>query len=561
MRMDVPMTRWLGSYDRAWLTRDLVAGATVWAVLVPSALAYAGIVGVDPIVGLYTVPPALILYAIFGSSRLMVVGADAAVSVLAAVTVAPLVADDNYLELVLALSLLVGLVYVAFWLLGMGWIADLVPDPVLKGFIQGLVWVTILDQIPKLLGIELVDAHDGFWLRAIDVLGERGDIHTETALLGLATLIGLFVLKSVAPRLPSPLIAVAVTILVVAIFGLDGDGVSVVGEPTGPAFDFGLPTDIGSDQLVDLLPGAVAIAVLGFTQSIGAAKSAAQTTGETVDPDQELLAIGLANIGSGISGGYPVSGALSKTSVAIASGGRTQVGNIAAATLGVITILVLRPVLEWLALAALAAIVVYAMSGMSDIAYFRRLWQISRREFGIGVLSFLVVLTFGVLPGVIIGVVLSLILLVEQIGDPPTAVLGRTPAGIWHDISQVEDAEQISGLIVWRQEAPLVFLNARRLANGLRDLAAENPEVVVLDASVTSGVDSTGLTAFYSAADELRAAGIDFWVVHPLTRTWTIVEVNARVSGRALPPVFASVDDAVAAFHRRTDTPQDRFSP
>ena len=542
---------WASDYDPAHVRTDLVAGATVWAVLVPSALAYAAIVGVDPIVGLYTVPLALVGYALLGGSRLLVVGPDAAVSVLAAATIAPVVTGDDYLEVTLALSLIVGAVYVVLWALRMGWIADLVPDPVLKGFIQGLVWVTVLDQVPKLLGVGLEDPPDDFWRRAADTIRAIDEAHAETAILGLGCLAALFALKMLLPRAPGPLVVLAVSLVVVGVLGLDDDGVSVVGEPTGALFDVGLPSGVDSSQLLDLVPGALAIVVLGFTESMGAAKTAAQTTGERLDPDQELLAIGAANLGAGVSGGYVVTGALSKTSVAIASGGRSQLGNLAAAVLAVATILVLRPVFGQLADSVLAAIVAFAMVGMANWSYFRTLWHISRAEFLLALLAFLGVLTFGVLPGVVIGVVFSLVLLVQHIGDPPSRVLGRTPSGAWRDVERHPEAATVEGAIVWRQEAPLVFLNARRLSDRLRGLATEGVEVVVFDASAITGVDSTGLAAFRAAADSLATVGIDLWIVNPLVRSLEKARTRSALLGLDLPPLFDSIDEAIAAFEQR----------
>lgn len=551
MKSTIAILDWLPKYQRAWLRTDLLAGATVWAVLIPSALAYAGIVGVDPIVGLYTVPLALLGYAVFGGSRLLVVGPDAAISVLAASTIAGVATGDDYLELSIALSLLVGVIYLGLRLLRMGWVADLVPDPVLKGFIQGLVWVTILDQIPKLVGTPTDGFRSGFWRRSIDVVKALDDLQAETAVLGVVSLVALFALRRIAPGLPGPLFVLAASLVAVAVFQLGDEGVSVVGEPDGALFDLGFPSGLDFAQYLDLIPGALAIVVLGFTESMGAAKAAALKTGERLDPNQELLAVGVSNLGAGISGGFVVAGALSKTSVAIASGGRSQVGNLFAGILGVVTVIVLRPLFESLALAVLAAIVVFAMSGMIDASYFRLLWQLSRVEFLVALVAFLGVLSVGVLQGVVVAVVLSLALLVRSIGDPPSSVLGRTPSGSWHAVDERDDARQIDGMLVWRQEAPLVFLNARRLSDRVRTLVTEDLEVLVVDSSVVSGVDTTGMAAFMALTIELRESGTEVWVVNPLARTWARAEQHAAAAGNELPRLFESLDDVVATFENR----------
>jgi SulP family sulfate permease len=546
----IAIAEWGSSYERSWLKGDLIAGITVSAVLIPSALAYAGIVGVEPIVGLYTVPLALVAYAIFGGSRLLVVGPDAAISVLAATTIAGVAGGDDYLDAMIALSLIVGAIYVVFALLKMGWVADLVPEPVLRGFIQGLVWVTILGQVPSLLGVELIDAPSDFWRKAVAIAREVGNLQTETAVLGVGSLLVLFLLRRWAPRIPGALVVLAGTLMLVGGLGLANDGVAVVGEPSGGLFGFGLPTGLTASQLVGLLPGALAIVVLGFTESIGAASSAAQKTGERLDADQELMALGASNVAAGVSGGYVVAGALSKTSVAISSGGRTQVGNLFAALLAVLATLVLRPLFEDLAQTVLAALIIFAMAGMLNVGYFRRLWHIRRREFLLALAAFLGVLTFGVLPGVMIGVILALVLLVEDISRPPSNVLGRTPDGTWHNPEIVVAAKPVEGLVVWRQEAPIIFLNARVTADRLRRLATEGVEVIVADASAVSAIDSTGFGALVTARGDLRSAGVELWVVNPSIRKHLERERVAKVLGVDLPRVYESVGDAVAEFER-----------
>ena len=303
MRVRPAIAQWLPGYERSWLGTDAVSGLTVAAVLIPSALSYAAIVGVEPIVGLYTVPLALVAYAILGGSRLLVVGPDAALSVLAATTIAGVATGDDYLEVMLALSLMVGGIFFIFWLLRMGWVADLVPDPVLKGFIQGLVWVTILGQVPALLGVSPEQDFRDFWRDFAELVAVLDDQQAETALLGVGCLVALILLKRFVPKVPGSLVVLVGSMVIVGVASLADAGVAVVGEPEGGFFDFGVPRSLTGDQWVDLVPGAIAIAVLGFTESMGAAKSAAQHTGERLDPDKELLALGASNIGSGLSGG------------------------------------------------------------------------------------------------------------------------------------------------------------------------------------------------------------------------------------------------------------------
>lgn len=544
-----PVTRWLPTYERSWLQTDAVSGATVAAVLIPSALSYAAIVGVEPIVGLYTVPFALIAYAIFGGSRLLVVGPDAALSVLAASTIAgAATGNEDYLEVMLALSLLVGAIFIVFSLLRMGWIADLVPDPVLKGFIQGLVWVTILGQVPALLGVSPAEDFPDFWRDFAELVKVLDDLQGETALLGIGSLVLLVLLKRFAPKVPGSLVVLVGSMVLVAIASLADQGVAVVGEPDGGFFNFGLPTELMGSQWINLLPGAVAIVVLGFTESMGAAKSAAQTTGERLDPNEELLALGTSNLGSGLSGGFVVTGTLSKTSVAMSSGGKSQVVNVVAAVLAVLSIIVLRPLFEELASTVLSALIIFAMGGMLDLRYFQRLWNISRSEFVLAVLAFLGVLTFGVLPGVAIGVVFALVILVDHIGRPVGIILGQTPDGEWRDVDVVDDAESVAGMLIYRQESPIVFVNARRVTDRLRELATDDVRVIVLDATAVSSVDSTGFDALRTMRDELEAKGIEIWTINPSIRKTALIDEEAAVLGVMLPQRFENHDEAFEAY-------------
>jgi SulP family sulfate permease len=444
----------------------------------------------------------------------------------------------------------VGGVFFVFRLLRMGWVADLVPDPVLKGFIQGLVWVTILGQVPALLGVSPQDDFRDFWRDFVELVAVLGELQAETALLGIGCLVALILVKRFAPKVPGSLFVLAGSMLLVELASLADKGVAVVGEPDGGFFNFGAPQGLAGDQWINLIPGAIAIAVLGFTESMGAAKSAAQHTGERLDPDEELFSLGAANIGSGLSGGYVVTGALSKTSVAISSGGKTQVGNLVAAAVAVLSVIVLRPLFEELASTVLAALIIVAMAGMLDVGYFVRLWAIDRTEFALAMLAFLGVLTFGVLPGVVIAVVFALVILVLYVGRPAGAVLGRTPEGEWHDIDAVAAVAQVDGLVIYRQESPIVFVNARRTTDRLRELANDDVRVVVIDATAISSIDSTGFDALRTLRDELEAKGIELWTVNPSIRKAALIAEEAEILGVTLQRRFQHRDDVLAAFEQ-----------
>jgi SulP family sulfate permease len=554
MRNLAPIVEWLPAYRRAWLSSDLVAGTAAWAVLVPLGLAYSGILGVDPVIGLYTLPLSLVAYAVFGGSRLFVVGPDAAVVVLASATLTAVAAGGDRFSLILPLTLLVGVLYLAFFLLKFGWIADVIPDPVLKGFVEGAIWITILKQIPALLGLQVALPSRDLLAKLAAIWRALPDAHVTTALVALSSVAALLLLRRFARRLPGPLVVLAASIVLVRLLGLDRAGVAVVGAAGAGSPGLSLPTGLDFARIIDLVPGALAIVVLGYTKSLGALKRAhdAAPTGGAMDPDRELLALGAANVAAGLSGGYAVAGSLTATAVRIEAGGHTQVASLFAALLGVMTVLFLLPALAQLPFATLAAIVVVAMAGLSDLGYMRRLWTVRRYEFVVCVAAFAGVLAFDIMPGVLIGLVLALFKLAHSIHDPVVAPVGRTPSGAFVDLDQNGSAAEIPGMLIVRHYAPLVFLNARVLTSRMKTLALarEGLRVVVIDATASSGIDSTAAAAFRVARDELAAAGIALWLVNVRPEGWRLVVAALQAADAPVPPTFESLAEAVARFER-----------
>ncbi|MFV2034751.1 MAG: SulP family inorganic anion transporter, partial [Halocynthiibacter sp.] len=488
-----------------------------------------------------------------GGSRLLVVGPDAAVAVLSGGIVASIaVGAGDYLALTVALALIVGVLYAIFFFLKMGWIADMIPDPVLKGFVEGVVWLTILKQAGVLLGLDLEGSSQGFFRTLIEVARALPGAQITTMLIGATSILALVLIKRFVPRLPGPVIVLAGSIALVGVFGLDEAGVAVLGEVVGAAPGLGLPTGITLSQIIALISGALAIVVLGYTKSLAALRRAAEQSGEPIDPDRELLAIGVSNIGAGLGGGYAIAGSLTATAVSIDAGGKTQIANLLAGVLCVLTILFMLPLLADLAMSSLAAIIVVVLAGLSDLGYFRKLWAVRHDEFLAGVATFAGVLVFDVMIGVMIGVVLALFRLAAHIHTPITAAVGRTPSGDFVDIDEHPDAREIPGMLIWRQYGPLAFLNARVLSDKLHAaaLGREGIRVVVLDATASAGIDSTAANALITAADDLGAAGIDLWVVNPRQKGWNTVVAVLQAAKAAIPPVFASLADAAARFEQ-----------
>jgi SulP family sulfate permease len=497
----LPALNWLPAYRREWLLSDVMAGLAVWAVMVPEGMAYAGIVGVPAIMGLYTIVPPLIAYALLGTSRLLVVGPDTATGLISALTVGAIAAQGTtaFNSLTSALAILIGALFLLFGLMRLGWVAAFIPTPVMRGFIEGLVCVTIIGQVPHLLGIE--GASGNFFTKLWSILQHLPDAALAPVLTGLFSLISMLALRHLAPRLPAALVVAAVATILVSLFHADAAGVSVVGDLPSGLPRLTMPI-LDPAILSQLLPGALAIVLVGYAEALGGAKAAAMQAGGAIDPNQELVAHGPANILSGLFGGFLVVGSLSKTSVAMAAGARTQLANIIAAVFCFLTLVFLTPLFRGLPHPALAAIVIAAMLHLSKPGYLRVLFAGSRWEFAIAAIVIAGELTLGVLHGIALGVVLSLLLLIYRASHPHGAILGQLPGTeAYRYVGRHPEAVTFPELLIWRLGGDLFFASIGHFEEGLSAaLAASRPPArhVLLDAESVNFIDS-------SASDELVA--------------------------------------------------------
>jgi high affinity sulfate transporter 1 len=507
LRRLLPVLDWLPTYQRAWLMPDVLGGLALWAVMVPEGMAYSGIVGVPPIMGLYTIVPPLIAYALLGTSRLLVVGPDTATGLISALTVGALVAQgtSEFNELTSTLAILIGAFFLLFGALRMGWVAAFIPTPVMRGFIEGLVCVTIIGQVPHLLGIS--GASGNFFTKLWHVLQHLPDVSLTPMLTGLLSLIAMLLLRRLAPRIPAALVVAVIATVLVGLLGGQAAGVSVVGDlPSGlphftaPVFDPAI--------LRALAPGALAIVLVGYAEALGGAKAAALQVGGNIDPNQELVAHGPANILSGVFGGFLVVGSLSKTSVAMAAGARTQVANLIAALFCFLTLILLTPLFRGLPHPALGAIVIAAMLHLSKPAYLHALFVRSRREFAVAAIVFAGELTLGVLQGIALGVVLSLIILIYRTTHPQGAVLGQLPGvEAYRDVARHPEAVTFPGLLIWRPGGDLFFANVGHVGEGMKAaLSAAHPPVrhVLFDAGSVNLIDTTALDELLNTVKELH---------------------------------------------------------
>jgi high affinity sulfate transporter 1 len=507
----LPVVNWLPAYRRDWLLPDLMAGLAICAVMVPEGMAYAGIVGVPPIMGLYTLVPPLIAYALFGTSRLLVVGPDTATGLISALTVGAIAVQGtaDFNTLTSTLAVLIGAFFLLFGALRMGWVAAFIPTPVMRGFIEGLICVTIIGQVPHLLGMNGTSGN--FFTKLWFVLQHLPDAALAPVLTGLLSLTAMLLLRHLAPRAPAALIvAVLATILVSQLDG-EAAGVSVVGSLPSGLPHFTLPS-LDPTRLKDLVPGALAIVLVGYAEALGGAKAAAMQDGGDIDPNQELIAHGPANILSGLFGGFLVVGSLSKTSVAMAAGARSQLANLAAAALCVLTLVLLTPLFRGMPHPALAAIVIAAMLHLSKPGYLRGLLARNRPEFVLAAIVIAGELLLGVLQGIALGVALALLTLIYRTSHPLGAVLGQLPGQeVYRDVRRHPEALTFPGLLIWRPGGDLFFASIGHVEAGLKTaLAAHRPPAtrVLLDADSVNLIDTSACDALLNLIKELQSEGI-----------------------------------------------------
>jgi SulP family sulfate permease len=555
MKRLLPILGWLPAYRRDWLVPDVLAGLAVWAVMVPEGMAYAGIVGVPPIMGLYTIVPPMVAYALFGTSRLLVVGPDTATGLISALTVGAVALQGTaaFNALTSTLAVLIGIFFLVFGALRMGWVAAFIPTPVMRGFIEGLVCVTIIGQVPNLLGI--AGASGNFFTKLWFVVQHLPDASFSPVMTGVLSLAAMQVFRHLAPRIPAALAVATVATIVVGFLGGEAAGIRVVGDlPSGLPHPV-LPT-LDPAVLRALAPGALAIVLVGYAEALGGAKAAALQGGGGIDPNQELIAHGPANIASGLFGGFLAVGSLSKTSVAMAAGARSQVANLVAAVLCFLTLVLLTPLFRDMPHPALAAIVIAAMLHLSKPGYLRNLFARSRREFAITAVVVAGELALGVLQGIALGVVLSLIMLIYRTTHPHAAVLGQLPGEeAYRDIRRHPEARTFPGLLIWRPEGDLFFASVGHLGDSLSvALAASLPPArhLLVDAEAVTFIDTTACDSLLNAIEEAQRRGVTI----AFARVRDPVRERMRLGGieTVVGPTnfYERITDGVRAWQRRT---------
>jgi high affinity sulfate transporter 1 len=534
--------------DLASVPQDIVAGVILGAVLVPVGLAFGSLAGA-PLAGLYAGILPLIAYAILGSSRQMIVGPDATMAAIVAVSVAPLAGGDPARLVALAgtLAVMIGLICIAGGLLRFGFLADFLSKATIIGYMHGLAVVIAVGQLPKVLGIK--GEGDTTLAQAIDIARHLGGANLHDLAIGAGCVVVIQLCRRFAPAVPGQVVALGLALAAVPLFDLERRGVAVVGTiPTGlPHFQLPL---LDLADLQTLLPVAFLAALLSFSDAMVTARGFASRNHYRIDANRELIAIGAGNIAAGLSQGLPISASGSRTAVAEAAGARTQIVSVVAALVVCVILFVTGP-LYYLPQAALGGILLSAAWNLCDFGEFRRVWRFGGVNLGGALVTLAGVVGFGVMEGIGIGMAYSFVLLARFLSIPVDAVLGRMGPNDFHDLAGHPDARPVPGVLVYRFSAPLFFMNCTQFRRRIEALVDADPKLtaVVIDAAAVNGVDLAACELLAELQAELAARDVRLLIGNmrthvraQLARGWP----DSAATGLHHPSVGAAVDSAVA---------------
>ena len=509
----VPIVGWLRQYPKEWLRLDLIAGLTAAAVVIPKAMAYATIAGLPVQVGLYTVFVPMVIYALLGTSRPLSVSTTTTIAILTAADLGMVVPGAEPAQLLAAsatLAMLVGAMLLLAAILRFGFVANFISEPVLTGFKSGIGLVIVVDQIPKLLGVHIDKGT--FFHNVYAIVAHLPQTSVTTLVLAVAMLVLIFGLERFIPRAPAPLIAIAVAIGASVLLGLKSAGVETVG-----AVPSELPALIWPqlDLAEQLWPGAAAIALMSFTETIAAAR-AFNARGEPQPvPNQELVAVGAANLVGGLFGAMGAGGGTTQTAVNRHAGARSQLAELVTAAAALATLLVLAPLIAPMPQAALAAIVVAYSFGLISPGEFGKIRRVRRTEFYWALIAFAGVVVLGTLKGILVAVIASMLALGQQTYNPPVYVLGRKRGtNVFRPMSDEHpDDETFPGLLMLRVEGRVYFGNVQRVGEKVWPLVEQaKPKVIVLDCSALFDIEYTPLKSMAETEERLRSEGVMLWL-------------------------------------------------
>ena len=545
------MLQWLPRYDRRLIRGDLAAGIAVTALIVPKNLGYAGIAGVPLQNGLYAAAAGGIVYALFCTSRQISTGPSSSLAAVAGGAVlATNVGGTDAAQLVAAITLVTGLLFLLLAIFKLGWIAHFLSKAVVTGFLAGAAIDVVIGELPKLTGTS--SEGDNAWREFGTWVSGLGDIHGTTLLVGLGGLGLILALRFKAPKVPGALVLVAAGLVASGLFDLGSHGVALVGDVPR-----GLPTpelpdlDIVRDHYATILIAALALLLIGFSQTAGDARAFAARHHYRIDVDQESVAQGMANVGAGFFQGMPVSTSLSASSLNESAGARSQVSSLVTGGLVLATLVILAPVFSHLPKAVLGAVIIDAVVfGMIDLTEFRRLFRVARFDFWIAIAAVIGVLSAGVLAGVVIGVVLSLGWLVYVATRPPMPLLGREPGTqVFRALDDNPDDETFPGITVLRLDGGLFFATSEALENRVRALSADGdrPRALVLDLEGVNFVDSQGAAKLGELHQLAQSEGVTLRLARVKPHVLAVLQADGLVELISADHIHGNVHRAVEA--------------
>ena len=548
-RSRLPIPDWLRDYRIAWFRLDLVAGLTAAAIVIPKAMAYATIAGLPVQVGLYTAFLPMVIYALLGTSRSLSVSTTTTIAILSAAALGQVAPSGDAAALVTAcatLAVTVGAILTLASVLRLGFVANFISEPVLTGFKAGIGLVIVLDQVPKLLGIHFDKG--SFFHNLASIIQMLPESSMVTVAVGVITMAVLIVMERFIPRVPAPLVAVAGAVAAVKLLDLQAHGIHTVGHvPTGlPSLT--LPD---SSLVAQLWPAAVGIALMSFTETVAAARAFVQSGEPLLQPNRELFATGVANVGGALIGSMPAGGGTSQTAVNRFAGARTQVAELVTAAVTLLTMLFLAPVISLLPDTTLAAIVIVYSIGLIKPAEFQAILGVRRMEFVWALVALAGVVLLGTLQGIVVAIIVSLIALSYQVVDPPVYVLGRKPGT---DVFRPRSAEHpedqtFPGLLMLRLEGRLFFFNAERIAQKIRPLIeAEQPKVVAFDLGSVFDIEYTAVKALTEAEKRSRENGVLLWLVGLTPGVLNVVQHSPLGDTLGRERMFFNLEQAVDRF-------------
>lgn len=545
----------LRRYERGWLSGDVIAGVTVAAYLVPQVMAYAVIAGLPAVAGLWAILLPILVYVVLGTSRKLSIGPESTTALMTAAGVGALAGaagPDRYAEVAAIMAIAVGIVCLVAYVARLGFVATLLSRPVLIGYLVGIAVLMIVSQLGKITKLDVEG--ESTWREVASFLGQVGQSHVPTVILSVVVLILLYLAAWLSPKVPSPLLVLLLSAAVVAIFNLERLGLEVIGEvPQGlPAFR--LP-DLGDLEVWALLPYALGIAVVGFSDNFLTGRAFASSRDETIDSNQELLALGTANVATGLFQGFPVSSSGSRTVLGSAAGSRTQVNSLVALGAVVIVLLFAGPVLESFPDAALGALVIFAATRLIDVPEIRRIARFRKSELVITAATAAAVVIFGVLGGIGFAVALSILDLLRRITRPEADVLGYAP-GVpgMHSLEDYPDADPVQGLVVFRYDSPLFFANADNFLESAMEFVDESEDTVewfLLNAEANTEVDLTAVDALEELRTRLEQRGITFALARVKQDLYRRLELTSFIGHIGEENFFATLPTAVREYARR----------